>query len=328
MGLNIEIVYPGIIPAHKYGGTERVIWSLGKALVGMGHRVTYLAAEGSWCDFAAIRVVDPTRAVERQVSARADIVHFQSPLTQPVERPYLVTVHGHVGHTDCLDRNTVFVSRDHAMRYGSDSFVYNGLDWDDYGPVELDNLRAGYHFLGKAAWRVKNLRGAIGVVRHLAGQRLYVLGGSRLNFKMGFRFTVTPKVRFLGMVADEVKNRVLSRSMGLIFPVRWPEPFGLAIIESLYFGCPVFGTPYGSLPELVGAEVGFLTDSRQEMVRHIRQADYDRKLCHAYARDRFNARVMAQAYVERYERILNAEALNSEPPRAVGGQDWPLPWNP
>lgn len=141
--------------------------------------------------------------------------------------------------------------------------------------------------------------------------RLLVLGGTRLNFKMGFRLTLSPKVRFKGMVGGEEKIRYLHGSRGLIFPVRWHEPFGLAITESLYCGAPVFGTPYGSLPELVTPDVGFLTSSKEEMIRHIRDDyRYSPLRCHEYARDLFNSRVMAEGYISKYEKVMNGEWLN------------------
>ena len=67
------------------------------------------------------------------------------------------------------------------------------------------------------------------------------------------------------MVGGNKKNRLLQHSKGLIFPVKWDEPFGLAITESLYCGCPVFGTPYGSLPELVPSDVGFLAEDMNDI---------------------------------------------------------------
>ena len=205
----------------------------------------------------------------------------------------------------------IFVSRNHASRFGSDSYVYNGMDWDDYGDVDFSRSRDYFHFLGKAAWRVKNVKGAIDVVRAIPGARLKVLGGHRFNFKMGLRLTFSPRISFKGMVGGERKSSLLNGSRGLIFPVLWDEPFGLAITESLYFGAPVFGTPYGSLPELVNGDVGFLTDSESEMVAHIaNDYHYSQRLCHDYAVDKFNSRVMAERYLEKYEQVLNGHALN------------------
>jgi glycosyltransferase involved in cell wall biosynthesis len=132
---------------------------------------------------------------------------------------------------------------------------------------------------------------------------------------MGVRFTFSPKIDFEGMVGGKRKDRLINASKGLIFPVRWHEPFGLAIIESLYYGCPVFATPYGSLPELVHAESGYLSDTKEELIRAIQQAgDYNRQKCHEYARDLFNSRKMAENYIVKYEQILNGRLLNNKAP--------------
>jgi glycosyltransferase involved in cell wall biosynthesis len=203
------------------------------------------------------------------------------------------------------------------------------MDWDDYGQVDLAVKREYYHFLGKAAWKKKNLKGAIQIISRSKGEHLKVLGGWRLNLKMGPRFTVSPKVSFAGMVGGEKKNALLQRSKGLIFPVRWNEPFGLAIIESLYFGCPVFGTPYGSLPELVTGEFGFLSNRSSEIVEALKSTEsYSRQKCHEYARDVFNSRKMAESYLEIYNKVLNGEKLNKNKPVYLEDPEiLPLPWH-
>ena len=324
----IQIVYSGRLPVLKYGGTERVIWYLGKELAKMGHKVSYLAARGSYCNFGNVTEIDPDIPIENQTDPHADILHFQSELSAQVSRPHIITIHGNISHNKNLSPNSVFVSRDHALRHNSTSYVYNGLDWDDYGTdISTDRPRLYYHFLGKAAWRVKNVKGAISIIKKLPNEKLYVLGGTRLNFKMGFRFSLTPKARFFGMVGGEEKNNLLRGSKGLIFPVRWSEPFGLAITESLYSGCPVFGTPYGSLSEIVNSDVGFLADSESELALHIKESSYNTRRCHEYARDMFNSRIMAEAYIKCYEKVLNGETLNPEPPRTLNIIRGRLPWH-
>lgn len=74
---------------------------------------------------------------------------------------------------------------------------------------------------------------------------------------------------------------------------------------------------YGALPELVPPEVGFLTTHRQEMAEHIQSAQYSPKVCHEYARDLFNSSVMAEAYLKKYETVLNGEPLNKEVPHVI-----------
>ena len=304
------------LPVARYGGTERVMWWLGKELARRGHVVTYVIKGGA-CEFAAVRAYDPRRPIDDQIPADADVVHLHHALPegQGIRRPYLITLHGAGSRVVELDRNTVFISRSQAERFGSTSFVHNGLDWAEYGPVDLARPRSYVHFLGDAGWKVKNVRGAIRVAG-LAGERLYVLGGHRLNFRMGFRLTLSPRVRFFGWVGAEEKRRLLPGSRGMIFPVRWHEPFGLAIVESLYFGCPVFGTPYGSLPEIVAPDVGVLSARASDLAEAVRGAGrFDPRRCHEYAVSRFGSRAMADGYLEAYERVAAGQPLHAQPPR-------------
>ena len=314
--LHLLITFDGVIPVSGYGGTQRVVWYLGRELTRLGHRVTYLVSAGSRCDFADVVVRDPGIPLARQVPPGTDLVHFHSAVPDGFDRPHLFTMHGNRNDRRPLPINTVFVSRNHAGRFGSDSFVHNGLDWDDYGPVELSGRRTHFHFLGNAAWRVKNVRGAIRVVERTPGARLAVIGGTRLNFRMGFRLTLSRRARFYGTIGGERKLALLRASRGLVFPVLWHEPFGLALPESLYFGCPVFGTPYGSLPEIVHDRVGALSNRVDVLAEALGNAEaYSRAECHEYAVETFGARRMARAYVERYERVLNGEALNRAAPQ-------------
>ncbi len=316
--MNICIVINSVIPVSGYGGTQRVMWSLGKALTVMGHQVSFLVRKGSACPFAQVYPIDTQKEIGKQIPSQTDIIHFNDRVPEPASslpKPWVVTYHGNklCGEPD---RNAIFVSRNHAQRFGSDSFVYNGLDWDDYGAFYKGAVRSDFHFLAKAAWRIKNVRGAIDLIKALpTNDKLIVLGGYRFNFKMGFRFTFTPRVRFKGMVGGEEKQKYLQHSKGLIFPVLWDEPFGLAVIESLYYGAPVFATPYGSLPELVTPEVGFLTNKQSDMIAHMLNPHFSPERCHQYAADVFNAQVMATAYLKKYEIVLSGGKLNATFPR-------------
>lgn len=314
--LRIALVVPNRLPAVAYGGTERVVWWLAKALARRGHRVVLLANPGTTCSFAEVRPLDPARPVAPQLPADVDVVHLHHPDLREPGRPHLLTVHSNSRPGQSYERDAVFISRDHAARHGSDVFVHNGIDPDDYGDPALDAPRRYCHFLGRAAWRVKNVRGAIRIARR-AGVRLAVLGGHRLNINMGFRFTASPRVSFAGMVGGERKNALLRASRGLVFPVLWHEPFGLAVVESLWFGCPVVGTPFGALPELVPPEVGLLSDREHELVEAVRAiGGYSRAACHDWVRERFTADRMAESYLRLYERRLDGETLNAARPTA------------
>ncbi|MDE6791686.1 MAG: glycosyltransferase [Muribaculaceae bacterium] len=309
--MKILLAVDAVLPVQKYGGTERVVYGLGKALGAMGHDVTFLCAEGSVCPFARVIERNPEIAPERQVPADIDITHFNNYIPSfDWDRPYVVTYHGNGIPTDKIVPNSIFVSRDHARRHGCDSWVYNGLDWDDYGIPDLSLSRSGFHFLGNAAWRVKNVKGAIDVVKRVPGETMEVLGGKRFNFKMGMRFTLSPRIHFHGMVDNNAKRDYITRSKGLIFPVTWHEPFGLCIVESLYYGSPVFATPYGSLPELVIPEVGHLSNDSSEMIKLLKESDsFNPVKTHEYAADNFNAGVMARNYLKCYEKVLNGGKL-------------------
>lgn len=328
--MHILIVNNSKIPVHLYGGTERVIWYLGKELVKLGHQVCYLVAAGSYCDFAKVIPIDPAKNIIEQIPADIDIVHFnETPNNlEALEKPYMITIHGNSNDDRVFDRNTVFVSKNHANRYGSNAYVYNGLDWSDYPMPDFSMKRSSFHFLGNAAWRVKNVKGAIDTICKTRKETLKVLGGVRFNIKMGLRFTFSPRISFYGMVGGAQKFQLLHLSKGLVFPVRWNEPFGLSITESLYFGCPVFGTPYGSLPEIVLPDYGYLSDTSSDLANAIEQSEsYNRQACHSYAVEQFNSKKMALQYLHCYQQVLDGAFLNTIQPQLVEIQKNKfLPW--
>ncbi|MGM0635857.1 MAG: glycosyltransferase [Bacteroidota bacterium] len=329
--MKILIAYDSVIPVERYGGTQRVIWFLGKELVKLGHEVTYLVEKGSTSDFAKVIPIDENLPVHQQIPADIDVVHFHyfPKDIHLVKQPYLMTVHGNLKDKKEFIENSVFVSKNHAERYGATAFVYNGLDWETYTAPDFNIKRKYYHFLGKAAWRIKNVKGAIDIVKRIPKAKLSVLGGVRFNFNMGIRLTFSPKIRFYGMVGGNEKDALINASKGLIFPVRWHEPFGLAIIESLYYGCPVFGTPYGSLAELITPEVGFCSTSKGELIEAVKNShQYDAKVCHQYAVENFNSKKMTLAYVEKYQQVLDGEKLNTQQPKYIDTNEPKfLPWN-
>jgi glycosyltransferase involved in cell wall biosynthesis len=315
--VKILLVCPERLPPERYGGIERVVWWLGRALHGLGHEVRFLARGTASNGFSTTVPWRDGVPPEQQVDDWPDVVHFHFPFRGTLARPHLSTIHGNAPAGEALPRDSVFVSRSHAAHHGAECFVHNGIGLEDYD-APLVAAKEGYaHFLGKAAWRVKNVRGAIRVARR-AGLPLRVLGGTRLNFGMGFRFTPWPSVRFHGMVGQAEKLRWIPRSRGLVFPVLWHEPFGLAVVESLWLGAPVFGTPYGALPELVPSEVGVLAASEGALAAALREAGaFSPQRCRDWAAAHFDARTMARAYLRLYERVAAGEPLHPRPPAAL-----------
>jgi glycosyltransferase involved in cell wall biosynthesis len=157
---------------------------------------------------------------------------------------------------------------------------------------------------------VKNLHGAAAVARR-AGLELRVIGSR--NWPLNLQRLLPPirGVRYCGSVSDPEKRDILSRARCLIFPVRWEEPFGLALTEALASGCYVVGTPYGSLPEIVTPETGVLSARAEELADAVRnpqrfnpQACRDRVL-----RGGFTLLDSVRGFIKCYERILSHGSL-------------------
>jgi glycosyltransferase involved in cell wall biosynthesis len=294
------------------------MWWLARELSGRGHEITFLAPKGSSCDFARVLEYNPEQDINKQIPEDIDLVHIHTRLDQKVTcKPFVTTIGGNGNLNEGYDQNSIFLTRNHAERHGAEAFVYNGLDTNDYGPVDFTKHRKHLHFLAKAAWQLKNVKGAIKLAA-MSRHKLEVVGGSRLNIKMGFRLTLSMNVHFNGMQGGEKKLKVLRESKGLIFPVLWHEPFGIAIIESMYYGCPVFATPWGSLPEIVKPEMGHLSDSYSELAAHMKDLSiYKPKDIHEYTCDTFNARRMTDRYMYYYEQVLNGKPLNTKVPKCT-----------
>ncbi|MBN1116799.1 MAG: glycosyltransferase [Bacteroidales bacterium] len=314
----IQFVTKSQIPAKKYGGKERALWSLLKALKNSGHKLKLIAPIGSVCPFADITPFDPKLPIEQQIDSRCDIVHFDYPLHREFEqKPYLCRQGGNGQQGEIFAKNTVFVSRNSAHRHGGEYFILNGIDAEEYGDPALNMKREYVHFLAKAAWKVKNLKGSIEISK-MAGEHLEVIGGNRINFKMGFRVTLSLHVNFNGIIGGEKKLNIIRGSKALLYPVLWHEPCANAVFESLYYGCPVFGTTWGFLPEIINKEMGFLTNSKSAMAEALKNASsFNRKAIHEHLMEHHSIARVANEYMKAYELILEGKTLNAKTPVAI-----------
>jgi glycosyltransferase involved in cell wall biosynthesis len=295
------------LPAKGYGGPQRVIVALVRGLAALGHRVTLLAPPGSRVPEAKVITVaarelgDPAR-LRPHVPDDADILHAHFPLARgPDGIPFVQTVHRNLKPGIPLPPNSIFLSRDHARRHGSDVFVYNGLDPADYvfrrfprRPEQYDlflgklHSTKGYHWAVEAAKRT--------------GHRLIVAGGWRPSF--------TGAIKYVGEVDGTAKAALLARARCLWNPAEWDEPFGLVTVEALFSGTPVLGTRRGALPELITPAVGALCDTLDEMIAaaaaiHTR----DPAACRAHAERHFTHLAMAEGYVRAYRCLLDTGRL-------------------
>lgn len=304
------------IPALKYGGTERVIWGLGFELTKLGHQVTFIVPKGSYCPFAKVIEYDTSVNMNSLFPKDTDIVHLSFVPDYALDYPHIVTMHGNKRSDDKFDLNTVFISKNHAQRHHSEVYVYNGLVWEDYPKVDLTLKRDYLHFLAKASWKVKNLSGAAKIAVK-SNNKMKVMGGERWTFYNVKRkpiYSLHPNINYMGQVDDVQKIKIMQQSKGLLFPVLWDEPFGLALIESLYAGCPVFGTKNGSLPELINENVGFLSNDEHEIITAVKEKKFSPQTCHEYAVNHFNAKVMTENYLKLYQKVIGGENLNKTLP--------------
>ena len=302
------------IPPKDYGGTERVLWGLYQGQKELGHDVRFLTKYKS--SHPDAMYFDEQLSLESQVEGWGDIIHFHFRYEGDIETPFVCTEHSNSEVEKEYPINTIYLSSKHAENYNATCYVHNGLYWEDYGEPNF-TPKHHVHFLAKASWRIKNLQGAVKIARN-ANMPMHVLGGERFNLRRNPYFYISSKLTFHGMVGGEQKNKLVSNSKGLIFPVLWHEPFGLAVIESLYLGCPVFATPFGALPDIITQEnIGVLSDSYAELTEAIKHTDrFDRRECHNHAKKYFSHLAMAKGYIRCYEKVLAGETLNLTRPRA------------
>jgi glycosyltransferase involved in cell wall biosynthesis len=283
--------------------------------VALGHRVTLIANAESHIPGTELRAIASDeknpQAWLNLIPDSTDIVHFHEQPRGPVNKPFLLTVHGNGWPGEQFPPNTVFVSRRHAANHGSRHFVYPGVNPDDYW---FSEQRGDYAlFLAKARWKVKNFRGAVAVARR-AGLELRVIGTRNWPLRLQRWLPRIRGVRYYGMIDEPEKQDLLSRARCLIFPVRWEEPFGLAVIEALVSGAYVVATPYGSLPEIVAPGTGVLSAKAEELAEAVKnplrfspQTCRDRVL-----RGGFTHLDTARKYLGYYERILTRGSPGEE----------------
>jgi glycosyltransferase involved in cell wall biosynthesis len=334
------------VPPKLYGGTERVVSYLTEELVRQGHDVTLFASGDSvtsarlvpGCS-TALRLTGVPEAsalaqhllmIERvaQQAYRFDIVHFHLDFM-----PFSVIRNGGFaavttlhGRQDIEGQFPLFrefddmslVSISDAQRIAMPwanwvATVHHGLPTENFCPCKPES--AYLSFLGRISPE-KRVDRAVEIARR-AGMELHVAAkvddADREYFETVRDKIEEPHVRFINEIGDEDKCAFLSRSAALLFPIDWPEPFGLVMIEALACGTPVIAFRGGSVEEIVEPGVtGFIVDSIDEAVEAVhRLPSIDRQKCRAVFEERFSARRMCDDYVRVYEQIIEQnEALN------------------
>ena len=327
------------VPPKLYGGTERIVSWLVEELVRDGHEVTLFATANSKTSarllpmapkalrLAGIRDHTASTLVMldhvRRRAAEFDVIHFhvdllQFPMFQEMLDKCVTTLHGRLDLPDFWPVYEAFadmplVSISEAQRAPMPetsrwlASIHHGMPLDLYS---LGAGRGGYlAYLGRIAPE-KGPERAIEIAKR-----------ARLPLKMAAKVDPLdqqyfssvikpllddPLIEFIGEVDDDHKQEFLGNATALLFPIDWPEPFGLVMIEALSMGTPVVAWPMGSAPEVIEDGVtGLLVesvDAAVQAIHHIR--DIDRQAIRQRFEQRFSATRMAREYVAAYEELL------------------------
>jgi glycosyltransferase involved in cell wall biosynthesis len=192
--------------------------------------------------------------------------------------------------------------------------IHHGLPLDDY-PVGSGN-EDYFVFLGRISPE-KRPHVAIEAARRV-GVRLVIAAKVDRADQRYFDEAVKPllshpRIEFIGEIREEEKPELLGRARALLFPILWPEPFGLAMIESMACGTPVITRRCGSTPEVVlDGKSGYLCDDDDEIAKAMSWIDrIDRSDCRRWVEDRFGAARMAGDYEALFERLVSEDARRS-----------------
>ena len=335
------------VPPARYGGTERVVHWLTEELFARGHDVVVFGSGDSTTRAELVPVVPRSlRASGERVSAEAmhliaierairaepafDLIHahvdwpaFGAASRSPV--PVVSTMHGRLDGAEAQamlatydDVPLVAISdaqRAFAPRANWQATIHHGLRVGSlpFVPTPKPYLA----FVGRIS-REKRPDLAIRAAR-AAGLPLKI--AAKLNGnpedREYFRRVVEPLidagpgVELVGEISEDEKAEFMGQARALLFPVDWPEPFGLVAIEALAFGTPVIARPLGALPEIVeDGRNGFLVDGVDEMVAAIRAVgSISRAACRDSVRRRFTVERMVDQYEAVYRRLARGAVV-------------------
>lgn len=338
------------VPPKLYGGTERIVAYLTEALIARGHSVTLYASGDSTCR-APLRAAWPqglrlagldTIGAGYQLLSIGDVFehadefdvihshvdHWTFPFARLVRTPTVVTIHGRVDVPEIAplyDRfqDIPLVSISDAQRrplpqMNWTATVPHGLPADllTFNPKGGDYLA----FIGRISPE-KRPDLAIYAARK-AGIPLKIAAKvDKVNLEY-FHSEIKPLlsgpgVEYIGEIGEKEKNDFLGNALAMMFPIDWPEPFGLVMIEALACGTPVITRPCGSVPEVIRDGVtGFVVSTVEELANAARRVgEISRKACREEFERRFTADLMAANYEEIYRRLVNKNVPEQEAPR-------------
>lgn len=331
------------VPPQLYGGTERVVAFLADELARVGHEVTVFATGDSTTSATlapawprALRLAEcqdvlaPHILMLEQVAQRAqefDIMHFHIsqlhfPLARRLPVAHVSTLHGRLDIPELRPLYAEFadipvISISDAQRAplpvaGWVATVHHGL------PLDLLRFHPGpgryLAFLGRIA-PDKRVDRAIAIAT-ACGQPLRIAAKVDLSDRQYFERDIrhlldNPLVEFIGEISEAQKSDFLGHATALLFPIDWPEPFGLVMIEALACGVPVVAFRGGSVSEVIDdGETGFVVDTLEEAIDVTRRVDtLSRRHCRDVFEWRFSVARMATDHVRVYETLLASRSF-------------------
>ncbi|HEY9779835.1 MAG TPA: glycosyltransferase family 4 protein [Leptolyngbyaceae cyanobacterium] len=333
------------VPPPTYGGIELVVSRLTDELVRRGHEVTLFASGDSQTlarleavyprairldqeiqDYSVYEMLELSQVYEQ--AAEFDMIHSHigmaalaiAPL---VKTPTIHTLHGSFSSDNSklyhLHQKQPYISISNAQRQLNLNYlrtVYNGIDLENYTFQSTPQEPPYLAFLGRFSPE-KGPQHAITIAKQ-SGWRLKMAGKINLSERQFFDREIAPQIdgkqiEYLGEVNHLEKVELLGKAALTLFPINWPEPFGLVMIESMATGTPVIGMNNGSVPEVIShGKTGFVCQSYEEMAAMIPDAlELDRSYCREYVKNQFSVAQMVDGYEAAYQQLLESRiALN------------------
>jgi len=342
------------VPPKLYGGTERVVSYLTEELVRQGHDVTLFASGDSVtgahlvaCTPRSLRLddihIEPLAHNVVQldkvfrVAHKFDIIHFHTdylhyPLARRFGVPNVTTMHGRM---DLPELPVVFHQFPNMNLISISDAQREPLPWANWQgtvhhgvPTDLYTFREtpGKYlaFLGRISPEKRADR-AIEIARRL-GMKLKIAAKVDKVDEEYFKEQIEPLlndplVEFIGEIGEKEKDEFLGNAYALLFPIDWPEPFGMVMIEAMACGTPVIAFQGGSVPEVIQDGVnGFICTNIDEAAQAVeRVPELRRRQCRQVFEERFSAERMAKDHVKIYEHVAAAARLDQKVPAVPFG---------
>lgn len=328
------------VPPKLYGGTERIVSFLTEELVKLGHDVTLLASGDSCTSARLIGVVPEALRLDAkcedmlaphivqlkkvlEMEKEFDIIHFHTDylnflIEDLLNTPHLTTLHGKLTIPELQmvynafgEQPVVSISNHQRLPLPQANFIgtiHHGIPEDLF---KKGNGEGKYlAFLGRISPEKRCDR----AIEMAIASNIPLVIAAKVDKadKEYFKEKIEPMlqhplVSFIGEINEDQKQEFLGKAKALLFPIDWPEPFGLVMIEAMACGTPVIAWNKGSVPEIIeDGENGFIVNSMEEAVDAISKLDLlDRNRVRSNFEERFTASRMAADYLELYRQIIS-----------------------